>query len=83
MGRLEKMAEHICETAGPDNELLLDIYDRIDRSTPHPSMAHLVVGTIMSAWYRGMVMGGTVVVAWYRGTFLIRNIPPPPPRTTL
>ncbi|KAJ1482820.1 P-loop containing nucleoside triphosphate hydrolase protein, partial [Baffinella frigidus] len=33
--RLEAMAEHLCETAGPDNELLLDIYDRIDRMDPN------------------------------------------------
>jgi len=38
VARLEAMAEHLCETAGPDNELLLDIYDRIDRCTPHAKL---------------------------------------------
>jgi ATP-binding cassette subfamily F protein 2 len=31
---LERLADHIVETAGPDAEVLQDIYDRIDRMNP-------------------------------------------------
>ena len=32
--KLEALAEHICETAGPEADILQDIYDRIDKMDP-------------------------------------------------